>query len=69
MITQIQSLQGKCSICGIRADFQITKTNDDLPKGYCRDGVRAVYYCKACMPQECKDAWNMNIPDMPNQQL
>jgi len=69
MITEMRSLQGICKVCGKRADYEITLTNDDLPEGYMRSGARVEYYCLNDLPQYAKDAWNFNIPDLPDQQL
>lgn len=54
MITSFHNLQGNCKVCGIRADWMIEKTNDDLPDGYFKEGTRGEYYCEAHLPDEAK---------------
>lgn len=69
MIVRVQSLKGECKVCGARADFRITRTNEDLPDGYMKEGHRAEYYCTVHMPHEARDFWNFNVSDIPGQQL
>ena len=69
MITEIRRLTASCKMCGKPADFEITRTNSDLPPHYYKGGSRVETYCIEHLPEEAKRQWNFNIPDMPDQQL
>ena len=61
MITRIQRLNYKCKICKKRADFEIIKTNDDLPDGYYKGGERSLHFCIKHLPKDCKKFWNSEV--------
>lgn len=56
MIKCVRRLNYKCD-CGKRADFSVEYTNDDLPKGYVRQGTRILEYCTNCLPKEAECMW------------
>jgi len=69
MITEVSKLDFKCKKCNKRADFSVTRTNDDLPEGYCKSGKREEYFCRKHLPKDVKEYWNSEIPDLPKQKL
>jgi hypothetical protein len=69
MIVEMHSLVRKCEVCGKRADFEIERTNDELPSYYFQHGVRSLAYCKKHLPEDAKTFWNDEIPDFHDQQL
>ncbi len=52
MMVGWHDLREKCKTCGERAAFSVEYTNDDLPKGYIRDGTRLEAYCLHHLPEE-----------------
>lgn len=54
MITSVQKLTAQCKVCNARADWSITKTNDDLPDGYFKHGQRREDYCEEHLPGEAR---------------
>ena len=54
MMVGWRDLREKCRTCGIRADFSVEYTNDDLPKWYLQDGTRVIGYCLQHVPEEVK---------------
>ena len=75
MIVGIRLLREQCCKCEERADYEVERTNDEL-KGKTKDGIpyytegtRGLYYCANHVPQDVRDYWNDQIPDMPDQQI
>ncbi len=65
MITNIEKhWDDPCEKCGVRADFRLTRTNDDLKDkvsaegyAYYTGGSRYVFYCEEHLPEEAKHLW------------
>lgn len=57
MITAIRKIDFDCKECSRPAAFEITRTNDDLPDGYWKEGTRAECYCRSCLPIDAYTMW------------
>ncbi len=57
MLKEIRKLDFKCNECNSPAIFELTRTNEDLPDGYMKDGTRMETYCKKHLPAEAKGMW------------
>jgi hypothetical protein len=60
-IVSMTLLKHKCDKCKMRADFCIEMSCKNLPKPYCTDGTRVVYFCRKHLPKQYRDFWNMPI--------
>lgn len=69
MIKEVRRVDFNCKKCNKRADFFVTRTNDDLPKGYCKRGVREEGFCRKHIPKDVKKYWNSNIDDLAEQKI
>lgn len=69
MITSIRRIKHNCSECNEIADFKVIRTIDELSGIYAQYGSTAIYYCTRHMPEDCKQFWNAEISDSPEQQI
>lgn len=72
MIVEIRYLKATCKHegCSARADFSVTRTNDELegrlsPGGYpyVTAGTRIERYCRRHLPQDARASWNATEVD------
>jgi len=57
-IKSIRTIKSVCVNCGSRADFEIRRSNDGLPRPYIQEGVRIISYCESCLPEDGKRVWD-----------
>jgi len=58
MITRVYKLKRPCKRCGNRADFEVTRPNDELPANYVQSGERTIAFCAEHLDPEAKAMWN-----------
>lgn len=56
MIESVKTLHFHCE-CGVRADVEVIRTNDELGDDYIQWGKRALYYCREHIPDDVREFW------------
>lgn len=61
----IRNLNTSCTVCGGRADYDVSKTDYPKVPGYSMAAKRTFSYCHVHLPEEARGLWQKEISNMP----